>query len=367
MTLPRILFVDDERDNLEALKRLLRKDFELLTAESGEEALTLLRASAPVDVILSDQRMPGMNGSEFLEKAQSIDNVATRVLLTGFSDLEAVVEAVNRGHIWRYLSKPWEPEELRLSLRQAAERTRLRRSLDDSRRELERALTEVQARDWSRERLLHMLLHEFRTAPQVLEGLRGLDPGGADAPARLRFIESLETRFHALEKDIASLMAEEKRIAQIPKVPLKLSEELRQAVADARVEGGANEPDFLSHAESLREAFRHLHGLMSANSAQARVETSFECSKGPMFVVYAIQASAPLLPAGIAREKVEPRLAWPLLLEPFVGAEDFLRHSTGLRVDSARVVRLLAALGGRAEFQVAPDAKRVELLVRFRA
>ena len=185
--LPRILIVDDETDNLDAIKRLLRKQFEIFTSESGEAALEVMHSIGAVDVILSDQRMPGMSGSEFLEKAQEIDATPTRLLITGFADLEGVIDAINRGHIWRYIAKPWEPDDLRQTLLQAAERTRMRRSLDESRRDLERALREIRAKDWARERLFQILLHEFRTAPQILQSVKELGNDSASAPLRDQF------------------------------------------------------------------------------------------------------------------------------------------------------------------------------------
>lgn len=370
--LPRILVVDDEKDNVEALKRLLRKDFEILTAYDGEEALKVLQTSPELDVILSDQRMPGMSGSEFLGKAQDLDPVVTRVLLTGFSDLEAVIDAVNRGHIWRYIAKPWEPEDLKQALKQAAERTRLRRSLDQSRVELERALMELRAKDWSRERLLQILLHEFRTAPQILEGLRSLDPGGTDADARLRFIESLAERFQIMEKDIGALLADEKKFAQIPRARVQISQALKKANLSPERLFEGNEPALLANEDSLVEAFSHLHKMLSDNSAKIPAQVSLDLSRGTkpdLFVIFSVEgpASTPLLPVGLQDQKIEARLAWPVLLEPFVGTEDFKKHSTGLRVDSAQKVRLLAAMGGRSEFQINKAGNKIELLIAFKA
>ena len=372
--LPRLLIVDDERDNLDALKRLLRKDFEVVVCASGEEALETVASSKPFDVLLSDQRMPGISGSVFFEKVQEHDPIATRVLLTGFSDLEAVIEAVNRGHIWRYLSKPWEPDDLKIALKQAAERTGLTRSLNESRQELERALLELRARDASRERLLHILLHEFRTVPQILEGLRGLDPKDEDSAARARFIDRLAERMSVLETDVSGLLADEKRIASLPKQKVLLSEILTEALGPDSFEVSFTEiePPIETHRETLLEGIRHLHAIVATNSGDAPVKTSVDLSSGAkpdLFVVFTIEsAQAPLLPKGISGDAVkDPKLAWSLLLEPFIGAASFQHHSTGLRVETARITRSLAALGGRAEFQVAGDAKKVELVISVRA
>jgi response regulator RpfG family c-di-GMP phosphodiesterase len=118
-----ILFVDDEEPILKALMRLFRRqNYEILTASGGEEALSLLEKEGQrVSVIVSDQKMPKMNGAVFLEKSKHICSDAIRILLTGYSDMDAIVDAVNRGEIHRYLTKPWNDDELVLAVKKAVE------------------------------------------------------------------------------------------------------------------------------------------------------------------------------------------------------------------------------------------------------
>jgi response regulator RpfG family c-di-GMP phosphodiesterase len=118
-----LLLVDDEKSITKALNRLFRKEgYRIMTAQSGAEGLEKLQQSDhPVSMIISDQRMPEMNGAAFLEKAKSIYPDAVRYLLTGYSDLEAVVDAVNKGEIHRYLTKPWNDEDLVLQVKQSLE------------------------------------------------------------------------------------------------------------------------------------------------------------------------------------------------------------------------------------------------------
>ncbi|MFM8314103.1 MAG: response regulator, partial [Deltaproteobacteria bacterium] len=120
-----ILLVDDEKDNLQALQRLLRGLFQVTLTTSPLEALKLI-STQKFHVIVSDQRMPDMTGVELLEKAKKLCPQATRVLLTGYTDIESVIDAINRGHIYRYIAKPWDPEDLKLTLKQANEAYRLR-------------------------------------------------------------------------------------------------------------------------------------------------------------------------------------------------------------------------------------------------
>ncbi|MCB9184885.1 MAG: response regulator [Flavobacteriales bacterium] len=121
----RVLFVDDEEHNLKAFKASFRREMDVFIAGSGAEALEVL-AREEIHVIISDQRMPGMSGSEFLAVARQEHPRAMRMLLTGYSDLEAVVRAVNDGGIYAYATKPWDENDLRLRINQAFEIQRLR-------------------------------------------------------------------------------------------------------------------------------------------------------------------------------------------------------------------------------------------------
>ena len=115
-----ILLVDDEPEILFSLRGLLRHDFEVHTAPGGAEALAILRQH-PVHVIMTDQRMPGMTGVELLRRAREECPEAVRIVFTGYADIKAVVDAINEGQIYRYLTKPWDPGELVELLRQACE------------------------------------------------------------------------------------------------------------------------------------------------------------------------------------------------------------------------------------------------------
>jgi response regulator RpfG family c-di-GMP phosphodiesterase len=123
--LPRILCVDDEPRVLDALARQLRQQFSVVTAIGGEAGLATIAAQEPFAVVVSDMRMPGMNGAEFLQHVRQRAADTTRVLLTGQTDLGAAIAAVNQGNIFRFLSKPCPPEVLVPALRAAVEQYRL--------------------------------------------------------------------------------------------------------------------------------------------------------------------------------------------------------------------------------------------------
>ncbi|HVV56556.1 MAG TPA: response regulator [Mucilaginibacter sp.] len=114
----RIIYVDDEQDNLFSFKATFRLKYQVLTAISGEEALKTMETK-PVHIIISDQRMPNMTGVEFFEKVLEQYPDPVRLLLTGYADMNAVVDAVNKGKIFHYLTKPWNEEELDIAIQRA--------------------------------------------------------------------------------------------------------------------------------------------------------------------------------------------------------------------------------------------------------
>lgn len=127
---PAILFVDDEADVLSALKRLFRSSgCKLLTAGSGEAGLDIL-AAEPVNLIISDMRMPGMSGAQFLARAKAQFPETVRILLTGFSEMDAAISAINEGGIYRYLQKPWNDQDLMLTVQHALEQQSLKRETE---------------------------------------------------------------------------------------------------------------------------------------------------------------------------------------------------------------------------------------------
>ncbi|MEZ2228235.1 SpoIIE family protein phosphatase [Microcoleus sp.] len=117
----KLMVVDDEPDNLDLLYRTFRRDFQVYKADSALTALEVLDAQGEMAVIISDQRMPEMNGTEFLGKTVERFPDTIRILLTGYTDVEDLVEAINSGQVFKYITKPWNPEELKLVINQASE------------------------------------------------------------------------------------------------------------------------------------------------------------------------------------------------------------------------------------------------------
>jgi CheY-like chemotaxis protein len=118
-SLPRILVVDDEEAILETMTFTFENDYEVHTSSDARRALELLDQKKPVAVVLTDQRMPNMSGVEFLAEVCRRHPATVRIILTGFADLDAIIEAINDGHVYAYITKPWEPDHLKQVMKQA--------------------------------------------------------------------------------------------------------------------------------------------------------------------------------------------------------------------------------------------------------
>jgi two-component system sensor histidine kinase/response regulator len=167
ITMATVLIVDDEPASLRAVQRALADDCDVMAANGAQQALAAL-AGVPVAMLIADQRMPGMLGTELLASCAVQAPEVIRILLTGYTDIETLVEAINAGHVYAYLTKPWEPSELRLVVRRGlehhaveAERRRLVRALEQS---CERNRREAAQKT----RLLAVAAHELGTPLHVL-------------------------------------------------------------------------------------------------------------------------------------------------------------------------------------------------------
>jgi signal transduction histidine kinase/CheY-like chemotaxis protein len=198
-----VLLVDDEPENLRMFERGLGREFSVLTASSGEEALRVVRES-PIAVVLSDQRMRGMNGVELLSRIRTLDPKTIRILVTAYGDAETLSDAINDGSVYRYVPKPWTPSELHLAVRRAVEVYALDRERDELVKELSLLnwVSKVISQELELDALLDLLLDTvteelgFDAATLLLadEGVERLvcarttadvkDPGSLVIPAR---------------------------------------------------------------------------------------------------------------------------------------------------------------------------------------
>jgi len=175
-----LLVVDDEVDVLESLRHQFHRGYRVLTSVSGKQAIEIL-LKEDVELILTDQRMPGMSGDQFLREARRLKPDAIRMLFTGYADIQAVISAVNEGHIFRYILKPWDSVELEGIIHQGveqyellAERKRLVAELQAANLELVRANEELAQAGQLKTAFIEVASHEFNTPITLVLGFTEL-------------------------------------------------------------------------------------------------------------------------------------------------------------------------------------------------
>lgn len=223
-----LLIVDDEDEILKSLYRQFRRDYQVYTARSAAEGFRLLMEK-PIQVIISDQRMPEISGSEFLGKVKTEFPDAIRLLLTGYADIQAVIAAVNEGNIFRYITKPWDPVELSTVVRQAFERYQLmvenrkllvalqagnvllEERVTERTTELKEAMEKLQTLNTQKDQYMGMAAHDLRSPITVIQGFTDLllhpKTPPADYPEIVRVIRETLHNMLKLLDDILDITA----------------------------------------------------------------------------------------------------------------------------------------------------------------
>ena len=212
-----VLVVDDEPAVLKSMQNLLRMDYRVLGTTLASEGIRILEIE-DVHVIVSDQRMPEMTGVEFLARVKGEHPEAVRLLCTGYADIRTVIAAINQGSVYRYVTKPCDPEELITIIREAAERyeliverKRLMAELQQKNKELEAANASLTRSDALKACFIQVASHELRTPLAILTGLCGLATrtGGLTSPHRdwLTRIQKNADRMSRLVEQITNMLA----------------------------------------------------------------------------------------------------------------------------------------------------------------
>ena len=268
-----ILVVDDEADVVESIRELLRLDYRVLVATRASEAMSILDAR-PVDVVMTDQRMPEMTGVELLHHVRETQPDTVRLLFTGYADVRAVVDAINRGNVYRYITKPWDPDELQGIVRDAverrtlvAERQRLLGELKHANEELVRANAELAEASELKSNFIRVASHELRTPIMILGLLTHLvtQPRDVSEPLYgwLLQIAGATDRLRRRVDELTTMLAVEKFERPLQREAIDLFGLLENAAKDVR-------PFMALRGQTLIRDYRRGLGTMELEAEKIR-------------------------------------------------------------------------------------------------
>lgn len=193
-----VLYIDDEDNNLKSFRATLRKDFKIFTAIDGEEGLRIAQEEE-IHVVIADQRMPGMTGTEFFERMVRINPDPIRILLTGYSDIASVIDAINKGEVYRFIDKPWNIEQIKNSIKNAADIYFMRRELKEKNLKLKKLHSEMN-------QFVYSLSHELRGPLMSISGVSKLAKMEVSDPNVLEYFEMIDTATGKLDDFIYKML-----------------------------------------------------------------------------------------------------------------------------------------------------------------
>jgi two-component system sensor histidine kinase/response regulator len=327
-----ILCVDDEADNVDALERLFRTKYKVLKATSGSDALKILDKNR-VTLIISDQRMPKMTGVEFLTKSLTTHPDAIRVLLTGYADIEVVIEAINSGQIYRYVNKPWDPVDLVNTVDKAVERYELGQELMEKNRALQEALDELQTLDQAKNQFMVLVNHELKTPLTTMlsfADLLGETKLDVDQQRYLSRIRTAATRLQDMINDSLELVSAETKQTKLDLRSLAaksvfseklLTEPVLKIATDRHlsIQFDIENQKFIGDEKILKNVIRRLtHNAVKFADANSEIEITGKTISGGLYRI-----SIENLGPAIDEKKIQN------LFKPFTLNENTLNHSVG--------------------------------------
>ncbi|WP_439481887.1 hybrid sensor histidine kinase/response regulator [Cyclobacterium plantarum] len=193
-----VLYIDDEDNNLNSFKAALRRDFKVHTALDAEEGLKIAE-TREFEVVIADQRMPGITGVEFFERLVKINPDPIRILLTGYSDISSVIDAINRGEVYRFIDKPWNLEQIKNAVINAAEIYYARKELKEKNERLEKLHSEMN-------QFVYSLSHELRGPLMSISGISKLAKMEVNEPGIVEYFEMIDSATLKLDDFIYKML-----------------------------------------------------------------------------------------------------------------------------------------------------------------
>jgi signal transduction histidine kinase len=193
-----VLYIDDEDNNLISFKASLRKDFKVVTAVNAEEGLKIVETEE-IHVVIADQRMPGMTGVEFFEQLMFVNPDPIRILLTGYSDIASVIDAINKGEVYRFIDKPWNLVEIKNAIKNAADIYFTKKELKDKNERLKKVHSEMS-------QFVYSLSHELRGPLMSISGVSKLAKMETKDPEILEYFDMIDSATLRLDDFIYKML-----------------------------------------------------------------------------------------------------------------------------------------------------------------
>jgi signal transduction histidine kinase len=231
-----VLYIDDEDNNLKSFRATLRKDFKIFTAIDAEEGLRIAQQEE-IHVCIADQRMPGMTGTEFFEQMVKINPDPIRILLTGYSDIASVIDAINKGEVYRFIDKPWNIEQIKNSIKNAADIYFMRTELKDKTLKLKKLHSEMN-------QFVYSLSHELRGPLMSISGVSKLAKLEIEDPHILEYFEMIDSATFKLDDFIYKMLD----FYRSTKIDNRISEIIFKEVVEQQMDAYRSKFD-LSHFE----------------------------------------------------------------------------------------------------------------------
>lgn len=352
--LPTLICIDDEGHNNEAIERLLRKKYQIITTTQPQEGLELIQKHQPA-LIISDQRMPQITGVELLKKSIELSPDSIRLLLTGYTDLESVIAAINEGQIYRYLTKPWEPNDLQVTIDKAYETYLLRQELREQNEQLK-------SLDKLKTDFMILVTHELRTPLTGISSFLDLlkeEIKNVDQKVYLEHIDKNTNRLKKLIEDILFITKlktnaanTETTIIDIESSVQKTWKSCQQKAKKLTLQIKTNQPTITASEALWQELLKRIflncvqHAL---NETEVQFEMSHENNHDVIEVVNSM--SQPLL--------VEPQT----LISAFTKNEKVMNHTQGTGLGLSIVNAITQALGGELKISAKEKKFRVKIKI----
>ena len=360
-----ILCVDDEIDNVEALERLFRRQYRVLKATSGREALDLL-AKNQVTVIISDQRMPNMSGVEFLAESIKTHPLAIRILLTGYTDIESVIAAINSGQIYRYVTKPWDPVDLSNAVDKAVERYELGQELFEKNIALQNALDELKTLDEAKSNFMILINHELKTPLTSILSfgeLMGESKLDSEQTTYLSRIKQSAQRLHELVQDSLELVSAETAQMKMDKRAYKVKSlftplpDLISNVAKSRnlaINLDLEDSEVIADEKILRNVIRRiLHNAVKFADEGSKVIVKGSKKSDGYQIVFSNSGKP------IEERKIKQ------IFKPFTLNESILNHTTGTGLGLSVCQAMLRLHGTTLSFNSSNDRIEVSFALQL--